>query len=168
MKSHFKEKRKESSSILKVHNNRFSEVIEPTTWTTLKPNHWQNYESRFSSKLCTQGARLSMKVSLWGLNLLSCRWKSSTVPMRKTLIPGYPELLRYINEPHVAQKLLVTVYPEAIVCDCWNCLRFARPRTCFRWEFAIVKQDENIDAVILWQSLQWQRKVLINPGPWVG
>ena len=33
---------------------------------------------------------------------------------------------------------------------------------------ATVKLEANMDAVILWQSVQLQTKELTRPGPWVG
>jgi hypothetical protein len=44
----------------------------------------------------------------------------------------------------------------------------SRPRKCFKWGSRMVKLDANIDAVILQQSVQWQRVVLPRPGPCVG
>lgn len=32
----------------------------------------------------------------------------------------------------------------------------------------MVKLEANWDAVILWQSVQWQTKVFMRPGAWVG
>ena len=46
--------------------------------------------------------------------------------------------------------------------------RLSRPRRWTRCVSAIMKLEANIEAVILRQSVQWQRKVLRRPGPWVG
>jgi hypothetical protein len=46
--------------------------------------------------------------------------------------------------------------------------KFSRSRKCFRCVAAMVKLEANIEAVILWQSVQLQTKVLSRPGPLVG
>lgn len=88
--------------------------------------------------------------------------------MRKILCSGKAELTRYRSVPHVEQKELVILLPEAIERDWLKAVRLARPRRCFRCVLATVKLDANMDAVILRQSEQLQTKVLIRPGPWVG
>src|ERR1700761_8444154 len=51
-----------------------------------------------------RSTRFSTNCSTLGFNAVSCNLKSSTVPMRRTLIPGYPELTRFMSVPHVLQK----------------------------------------------------------------
>jgi hypothetical protein len=60
------------------------------------------------------------------------------------------------------------VLPEVVVRDWANVFRLSRPRKCFKWGSRMVKLDANMDAVILRQSVQWQRVVLPKPGPCVG
>ena len=55
-----------------------------------------------------------------------------------------------------------------MVCDCAYAVMLSWPRTWTRCVLATEKLDANIEAVILRQSVQWQRKVLTRPGPEVG
>lgn len=116
----------------------------------------------------THPNRYLVNASFCGLSFVSCRWKSSTLPIRRILSPGNPELTRYMSEPHVEQKKFVIVLPEATVWDWLKVVRLSRPRRCCRYLSSTVKLEAKAEAVILWQSGQLQTKVLTSPGGSVG
>lgn len=51
-----------------------------------------------------QLTRSLMNCSICGLNFVSCRLKSSTVPILRMLWPGKASPTRYMSVPHVEQK----------------------------------------------------------------
>ena len=104
-----------------------------------------------------------MNCSTCGLNLVSCREKSSTDPMRINNSPGVPELYRHIRPPQVTQKTLVMSLWLLIVFDCVNSLVLSRPRIHLRCVSLMVKLDANVEAVTFLQSEQWQTNVFTNP-----
>jgi hypothetical protein len=78
---------------------------------------------------CTPGnqfGRPLMNCSSCGFNLVSCRLKSSTVPILKMLMPGKSVETRYINVPQVShQKFVmfacvatVLLWPQVLRFDC--------------------------------------------------
>lgn len=91
--------------------------------------------------------------------------------MRRMLLPGNADPTRYMSVPQLEQKWLVMVWPdggEPTVLDCPKDFRLSLPRRCCRCSSAMMKLEANIEAVILRQSAQLQRKVPTRPGPSVG
>ncbi len=103
----------------------------------------------------------------WG-TLTSAKLKSSTVPRRRILKPGFFSLVRYNRVPHVWQNQLVISFPDPMVADWLKVLRFSRPLRCLTCSSLTMMLDANIDAVILRQSEQLQTNTSTRPGPSVG
>jgi hypothetical protein len=57
-----------------------------------------------------QDTRSFVNCSIVGLNFVSIREKSSTLPTLRILMPGNAAPTRYMSEPHVEQKKLVMVF----------------------------------------------------------
>ena len=83
---------------------------------------------------CNHAQRSFSNVSILGLNLLSCKLKSSIVPIRGMLMPGNPSDRRYIKVPQTEQKLFSIQLPVAVVLLCLNRVSLFSPRTCFMCE----------------------------------
>ena len=83
-------------------------------------------------------------------------------------MPGYPLDRRYISVPQTEQKLFSIELPVAIVLSCLKRVSLSSPRKCLRCVSATTKLEANMEAVILRQSVQWQRNVSTRPSPEVG
>lgn len=158
-----------------------SESVISTVDSTHKPQFIQSSEGPESFGGWADPLTCAIPVTSWshptrslvycstlGFSFVSCRVKSSTVPVRRITCPGNLSLMRYMSEPQVEQKQFVIVFPEAMVFDWLNVVRFSWPRMCLTNVSATMKLVANIDAVIFRQSVQWQMNVLIKPGPCTG
>ena len=95
----------ESSSDITVHNESYHEahfVLIPSACGT-------------SSIACNHPTLDSTNCSACGLRFVSCKSKSSTVPILQKLRPGKPLLRRYIRVPQTEQKELVIALPVPMV-----------------------------------------------------
>ena len=72
--------------------------------------------------------RSFVNCSILGFNFVSCKLKSSTVPILNTLIPGKPLLTLFINVPHTEQNWFSMLSPVAIdlLCDHFDSLSVPR------------------------------------------
>jgi hypothetical protein len=115
-----------------------------------------------------QQTRFSTKISCLGAKTVSCKSKSSMVPILGISMPGMPDETRYMSVPQTEQKWFSIVLPLAIVLLCANLVSLSRPRVCTVSDSLTMKLEANIEAVILRQSLQLQTKVSTRPGAVVG
>ena len=83
-------------------------------------------------------------------------------------MPGNLLLRLYIRFPQIEQKLSSMVAPEATVLFCAHLERRSSPRTWVRLLSLIVKFEQNIDELSLWQSLQLHTNVLTRLPPSTG
>lgn len=118
--------------------------------------------------VCMVSLHTLVYCSILGFNFVSCSLKSSTVPMRKMLFPGYPVLILFMSVPQTEQNWFVIVLPEAIVLLVAYSVNFSRPRMYLIAESLTMKFEANVEDVSFLQSVQLQMNVPTRSSPSVG
>lgn len=143
------------------HHNR------PSPSTFLPSGAWPSNCTAPSAPL-NQQTRSFTYCSTLGFSTVSCKSKSSTVPILVINKPGKPDEILYMRVPQTEQKWFSIVLPDSMVLFWENLVSASRPRVCVASEARTMKLDANMEAVILRQSAQEQTKVSTRPGAVVG